>query len=274
MTTSADSGLGQQGAGPRSLFDRVVVGVDGSEPGFEACRQAAVLASPDALIEAVSVVDLAEAVHTGLSAPLVADRLASEGEAALGRAAEILGDRARTRLVDGSASKALRNELARVDATAVVIGTHGQARATEILLGGVAGELLHTAHCSILVARPPAEPAAFPGSIIVGIDGSDEATAALAAAEQLAGRFDVPLRIVVARGGKNVEITRALGQAPLAEQLDDHPVRALVEASYGGDIVVVGSRGLHGVRALGSVSERVAHQAACSVLVVRRSQET
>jgi nucleotide-binding universal stress UspA family protein len=31
----------------------------------------------------------------------------------------------------------------------------------------------------------------------------------------------------------------------------------------------VGSRGLHGVRALGSVSERVAHDARCSVLVIR-----
>jgi nucleotide-binding universal stress UspA family protein len=31
----------------------------------------------------------------------------------------------------------------------------------------------------------------------------------------------------------------------------------------------VGSRGLHGLRALGSVSERVAHDASCSVLVVR-----
>lgn len=36
-------------------------------------------------------------------------------------------------------------------------------------------------------------------------------------------------------------------------------------------LAVVGSRGLHGVKALGSVSERVAHDAACSVLVVRRA---
>jgi nucleotide-binding universal stress UspA family protein len=32
---------------------------------------------------------------------------------------------------------------------------------------------------------------------------------------------------------------------------------------------VLGSRGLRGVRALGSVSEQVGHEAACSVLVVR-----
>jgi nucleotide-binding universal stress UspA family protein len=48
-----------------------------------------------------------------------------------------------------------------------------------------------------------------------------------------------------------------------------HPVAALVERSRTVDLVVVGSRGLHGVRALGSVSERVAHEAHCTVLVVQ-----
>ena len=47
------------------------------------------------------------------------------------------------------------------------------------------------------------------------------------------------------------------------------PVETLVEASAGADLLVVGSRGVHGLCTLGSVSERVAHRAACSVLVVR-----
>jgi nucleotide-binding universal stress UspA family protein len=34
-------------------------------------------------------------------------------------------------------------------------------------------------------------------------------------------------------------------------------------------LLVMGSRGLGGVRALGSVSERVSHEAPCSVLVAR-----
>jgi hypothetical protein len=50
---------------------------------------------------------------------------------------------------------------------------------------------------------------------------------------------------------------------------DTYPVRAFVEAATPEDLIVVGSRGLHGPRALGSVSERVAHRAPCSVLVVR-----
>lgn len=54
-------------------------------------------------------------------------------------------------------------------------------------------------------------------------------------------------------------------QVPMHE-----PVRALVGASGIVDLVVVG-RGLHGLMALGSVSERVAHEAEGSVLVVREA---
>ena len=46
----------------------------------------------------------------------------------------------------------------------------------------------------------------------------------------------------------------------------NYPVPALTDVDA--DLIVVGSRGFHGVRALGSVSERVAHRADCSVLVV------
>ena len=46
---------------------------------------------------------------------------------------------------------------------------------------------------------------------------------------------------------------------------------ALLAAAADADLLVVGSRGLHGLRALGSVSERVAHQAHSSVMIVRNS---
>ena len=138
-----------------------------------------------------------------------------------------------------------------------------------MLIGGVAGELLHRAPCSVLVARPVTDPDRFPRSIVVGIDGSSAADAALAAAQRLARRFDVPLRVVTALKGKNVDLAHVHLRTPFVEAVDAHPVEALVTASLGTDLVVVGSRGLHGLAALGSVSERVAHQAKCSVLVIR-----
>ena len=39
-------------------------------------------------------------------------------------------------------------------------------------------------------------------------------------------------------------------------------------AAAGASVVVMGSRGLDGLRAMGSVSRRVVHQARCSVLLV------
>lgn len=254
-----------------SVFNRVVVGVDGSEAGFEACRQAARLAEPSAPIEVVSVVHVAEAARAGFEAARIADELALEAEVALDEAIRILGERAEGRSVDGYVMASLLTEIARVDASVVVVGSHGHRRAIEILIGGVAGELLHRASCSVFVARPVTDLGGFPRSIVVGIDGSSAADGALAAAEQLARRFEVPLRVVTALQGKNVDLAHVHLRTPFVEAVDAHPVEALVTASLATDIVVVGSRGLHGLAALGSVSERVAHQAKCSVLVVRAS---
>jgi nucleotide-binding universal stress UspA family protein len=55
-------------------------------------------------------------------------------------------------------------------------------------------------------------------------------------------------------------------EIPLRED-PQAPVEALTRLQP--DLLVIGSRGLQGLRSLGSVSERVAHEARCSVLVVR-----
>jgi len=257
------------GPANESVFHRVVVGVDGTESGFEACRQAARLADPATPIEAIAVVHLTEAYRAGPGAPRIADQLRRDAESALDDAVRILGERASKRFVNGPVTESLLRELERVDATVIAIGSHGHRRATEIMIGGVAGEVLHRAPCSVLVARPASNPELFPGVIVVGMDGSQAADTAFAAARQLAARFARPLRVVTALRGKNVDLAGVQLRVASAEVLDEHPVHALVGASQAADLVVVGSRGLHGLRALGSVSERVAHQARCSVLVVR-----
>ena len=153
--------------------------------------------------------------------------------------------------------------------TLLVVGTHGHRRMTEILIGGVAGELLHSASCSVLVARRPAEPERFPRSIVVGVDGSAGSEDALHAAGQLARRFQVPMSVVTATQGDDVDLVRARRWSPEVETIDARPVDSLVAASGEVDLLVVGSRGRRGIQALGSVSERVAHNASCSVLVAR-----
>ncbi len=234
--------------GPAALFESVLAGADGSEAGLEATRQAARLAAPGARLEVFTAVHLAEASRTGLSAPRVAEELGRDAREANRHALELAGPDATARVVDGPALQSILRELEANHVGLVALGTHGHRRASEIVLGGVAGELLHAAPCSVLVARPPADPLHFPRAIVVGSDGSECALLAVGVAEHLARRFWAGLRVLTA---------------------DAHPVRALVEASHEADLLVVGSRGLRGLKALGSVSERVAHQAACSVLVVR-----
>lgn len=252
-----------------AVLTRVLVGVDGTEPGFEACRQASVLAEPDAALEAVCIVHLSDAIQVGLDAAGAVDRLRDEAERALADAGRILGGRATTRFVNGFATRALLDEADAFGATLIAVGSHRHARATEILLGGVSGELLHLAPCSVLVARARPAGAPLPGPIAVGVDSSQESDAALAVAEQIAERFGERLTVVAATRGRGVDETRLLARTPEARTVDAHPVEALVDASRRAGLLVVGSRGLHGLRALGSVSERVAHRAACSVLVVR-----
>jgi len=73
---------------------------------------------------------------------------------------------------------------------------------------------------------------------------------------------------VVVPGRLLLDLVRALPDETVTIE-HRRPAGELVEAARDVDVLVVGSRGLHGARALGSVSEQVAHEASCSVLVVR-----
>ena len=252
-----------------SIFERILIGVDGTKESLDACRQVRRLAEPGRTIEAAVASLFTPATAAALGVQDMAERLEHTAESALTAAAAILGPDAELRRLQGLIVDALLEEAKRMRATLLAIGTHGHPRIEEIVLGGVGGELLHHARCAVLVARPVPDLDTFPREIVVGIDGSDEAERALEVARNLARRRHSTLRSVVARGGKRVDIDKIARRHPEIEASAARPVRALVDAASCADLLVVGSRGLHGVRGLGSISERVAHEAACSVLVVR-----
>ena len=106
-----------------------------------------------------------------------------------------------------------------------------------------------------------------PRRVVVGIDGSPPSLVALAAADELGARLGSTLLVVSTTDGASPR-----PEGTWTERVDSwdagDPAGALVERSREADLVVVGPRGLHGLRAIGSVSERVAHHARCSVLVV------
>lgn len=143
----------------------------------------------------------------------------------------------------------LLDEIERASAALAVIGSRGRSRPVGIAVGDPVTTVLHEASCSVLVARETPDPETWPRTIVAGTDGTQEAERAVAVARELAERLGARVYLVTA----------------------DHanPVTVLAEKSEDADLIVVGHRGLTGVRSLASVSERVAHEARCPVLVVK-----
>ncbi|MFC3742305.1 universal stress protein, partial [Paractinoplanes deccanensis] len=128
--------------------------------------------------------------------------------------------------------------------------------------------------------------------VVVGVDGSDPAYAAVTWAAREADHRRAPLRIVHVlewRPGKPgdrhghaylepmwAEATRRAHEAAprvavRADALLGRPVERLAELARDADLLVVGHRGRGGFAGmrLGSVSDRVARRASCPVAVVR-----
>jgi nucleotide-binding universal stress UspA family protein len=252
-----------------SVFDRILVGVDGGKLSFDACRQAALLASPDTVAEAATVTLFPPETAAALGVRELAARLEETAGSALLAAQQILGPNAELRRLEGITVDALLEEATRIGATLLAIGAPEHPRVEEIVFGGIGGELLHQARCSMLLARPAPDEASFPRSIVVGLDGSEQSERAYAVARRIAARRHSALHGVVALGGKRVPLGAIAKRHRGIQTAPAHPVPALVDVAACADLLVVGSRGLHGLRALGSVSERVAHSASCSVLVIR-----
>jgi nucleotide-binding universal stress UspA family protein len=249
------------------IFDRVLCGVDGTPESLEAARQAERLRAADGVLCLAAVADMNIAVHAGWATSGVVEELDAKARDALHRAIDEVHP-ASTQLRAGNVVPCLLDEIEQTNATLVAVGPRGHSRAAGMLVGGVASELLHRAPCSVLFARKPRF-GAFPLSILTGVDGSPQSLAAAAAAQALAERFLAEHIVVASTGGKGVDLDQVKQLFPDAVVDPGRPVKALADLSNEVDLLVVGSRGLHGPRALGSVSERAAHQAACSVLVVR-----
>jgi nucleotide-binding universal stress UspA family protein len=200
---------------------------------------------------------------------------AADADLAVARAVIPEGIEAEATVCVGSPGPMLEREAVRLGADTVAMGSHGHGRSAGILLGSVATRLIHHAPCSVLVARAmPTQP--FPRSIAVGVDGSEHSLHALQEGRELARRIGVPLRVLHVLDGA---IPRGALQAEIGEEVEELTVAWSVAEGLSAhvtpaDLLIVGSRGLHGIRALGSVSEAVAHQAPSSVLIVRQTDPT
>lgn len=251
------------------ILDRILCGVDSTPQGLEALRQADRLRDPGGSLAVVAALELVAVAEAGWAASAAATQLELEAQVAADAAkAEVPG--ADVRVVQGRPDQVLLAEAESSGATLIAVGTHGISRTVGIAIGSVATTVLHSAPCSVLVARERPGREDSPRAIVVGVDGSGESVLAAAVAFRLGARFGIEVWPIAARGGKDFDLAAVNTIATSVLVEEGAPVDALIAGAVRGDLLVVGSRGLHGARALGSVSERVAHQAPCSVLVVRR----
>jgi nucleotide-binding universal stress UspA family protein len=180
------------------------------------------------------------------------------------------------------------------DARALVVGRRSYGGFAGLLLGSVADDCLRHATCPVALV-PEHDAGRADGSVVVGVDGSAAAAAALrfaaAEAERL-GRplvalhawdwlaqpedFDFGFDADAARSYASKAVEAAVGDTPVEIVVaNDRPAAALMARSAAGDLVVVGSRGHGAVRRvlLGSVSRQLAHHSAATVIVVRTPEE-
>ncbi len=262
----------------QELFDRIVCGVDGSRTSRAAVEQAVTLAGPATSLQFICV--RSSAGQGRLQQSTISARRADQAVAAATSLADKAGIDAGGRIVDADDPASALIE-AGSGADLLVVASHSSSRLGGILLGSVATTAVHDAGVPVLVARSLPKGTRFPERVLVASDGSADAARAVELASRLARRHESRLYLLAA-GLRALPHAEELGRHAAALMRDpgleptllfkrgdpeDEIPRAAREE--GAALVVIGSRGLSGARALGSVSESVSSHASCSVLVAR-----
>ena len=189
---------------------------------------------------------------------------------------------------------------ASIGAELLVVGARGLGGFRELLLGSVGRYCLHNATCPVaVIRRTEGSLDDGPDRVVVGIDGSETSQRALAWAARESRVRQCPLMVVHAYalgyvGGLEYGAsllhpdvleqaahqlvddalasidTTGLTAAPERVVTNTGAAAAILEAAGYAGLVVVGSRGMGGVKGfvLGSVSHQVTHHAPCPTVVI------
>ncbi|WP_309648300.1 universal stress protein [Nocardioides sp.] len=186
-------------------------------------------------------------------------------------------------------------------ADTIIVGHRGHGVLVGALLGSVAHQVAAHASCPVVVVRTPGpagSPVAVTGGVVVGVDGSEGAEAAVGFAFEEAAARGCDLHVLKAWWTSSAGLFHDLKvdfqnteRLAVSETLvgwaDKYPdvtvrvtvpmaptVGALVAAGTGAQLLVVGHRGLGGFQRLllGSVSHGVLQHAVCPVAVVRDAE--
>lgn len=287
-------------------FKNVVVGVDGSDEALEAVRWAAAQAERAegelTIVCAYSLASYSASAMDGGFAVVNEESLKQSAIHAVMEAAKEV----RTASVPVATEVRLGDPVSVLTAISaesdlLVIGSRGRSGIAERLLGGTAFSVPALAECPVIVVPPHKAGKKFTPveRIVVGVDGSDVASAALMSAVDMGILWNSPVDAVVAvpiATGSGVlswlpvavdrhavieDISKGLGMAveqaldgrsfQVSEHvLDGSPAALLAEFSTAVDLVVVGTRGRGGFSGMlmGSTSQSVLQHSTCPVMTV------
>jgi nucleotide-binding universal stress UspA family protein len=190
-----------------------------------------------------------------------------------------------------------------IKAGLIVMGTHGQGRLTQLLLGSTTEGVARWAPCPVLTVRQPCNSQVSVSPfrrILIAVDASEPALAALAAGVEMANETGAAMAVIhvadtvhpwqgelnelgmaplskIRRQGQLL-LNRILADQPGTENCqkilrDGQPASEILETAsdWKADLIVIGSQG-HGhfeQFVLGSVANAVVRGASCPVMLVR-----
>ena len=189
----------------------------------------------------------------------------------------------------------------------IVVGSQGRSALGRLFLGSVSQKILTEARCSVRVGRSPTADEGVPARVLVGVDGSPGAEAAVQAVAKREWPSGTEISVIgvtdpsvpLALGSLNPQVTEWIGETDEGDHQWVHKIveaaaenlrlagpmttivkegdakRVLVDEAkrLGADCIFVGSTGFSNRLErflLGSVSAAVANRAECSVEVIRK----
>jgi nucleotide-binding universal stress UspA family protein len=260
------------------MFVNVLCAVDGEEGGFVAVEQAAALTGPEGRLTLLLVTSFShEGAHRS---PAIGSAQAKQIMDRATQIAHEAGVPSRVEVDPATPpSQVILDWSAERDLLALGAPTTPRLRA--MFTAGVADTALGSFTTPLLAARSTPDERQVGDRIVVASDGREGSDELVELGQRLAQVRRAEMMLLHASGhesharrerveeqGRRLELATGAPNEVRVERGSAHDVIVGAAESVGASLVVMGSRRLDGLRAIGSVSRRVVHEAPCSVLLV------
>jgi nucleotide-binding universal stress UspA family protein len=276
---------------PSMHLGRVLLATDGSEASAPALEWAALLTKTfgGELHAATVLRNTPELDFYGGAAASILEAERAAAQDILDEAMTTLGDRGlkpTAHLLQGGAATQIVRLATKYKIDVIVVGSHGRTGIKRLLLGSVAEAVKNHADANVLIARIPPPPR----HVLIPADGSATSGVASQLGLRIAMSLKKPATMLHAVAGVEFATLKGIYEDFMREASNltipdwkelgiradvqfGNPSQVILDQAraVGADLIVIGSRGMGGLKAarVGSVSNRIAHEADASVLLVR-----